>query len=84
MGKLTGWVGDVSEFLRGLFGVSADVKVHAASGAGGALNSSGGGGGGVVNNTYNTFNQTNNSPKALSRLEIYRQTRNQFDFVTGG
>ena len=28
-------------------------------------------------NTYN-FNQTNNSPKALSRLEIYRQTRNQF------
>lgn len=82
-GKLTGWVGDVSEFLRGLFGVSADVKVHAASGAGGALNSSGGGGG-VVNNTYNTFNQTNNSPKALSRLEIYRQTRNQFNFATGG
>lgn len=28
-------------------------------------------------NTYN-FNQINNSPKALSRLEIYRQTRNQF------
>ena len=33
-----------------------------------------GGGGQVVN--YN-FNQTNNSPKALSRLEIYRQTKNQ-------
>lgn len=82
-GKLTGWVGDVSEFLRGLFGVSADVKVHAASGAGGALNSSGSGAG-IVQNTYNTFNQTNNSPKALSRLEIYRQTRNQFDFATGG
>ena len=32
--------------------------------------------GGVVNNY--TFNQTNNSPKSLSRLEIYRQTRNQF------
>lgn len=35
----------------------------------------------VVNNYYNndnsrTVNQTNNSPKALSRLEIYRQTRN--------
>lgn len=29
-----------------------------------------------VNNVYN-FNQTNNSPKPLSRLEIYRQTRNQ-------
>ena len=25
-----------------------------------------------------TFNQTNNSPKALSRTEIYRQTRNAF------
>ena len=37
--------------------------------------------GGTVNNYYNndnsrTVNQTNNSPKALSRLEIYRQTRN--------
>ena len=32
--------------------------------------------GGVVNNY--TFNQNNTSPKALSRLEIYRQTRNQF------
>ena len=36
--------------------------------------------GSVVNNYYNdnsrTVNQTNNSPKALSRLEIYRMTRN--------
>ena len=35
----------------------------------------------VVNNYYNndnsrTGNQTNNSPKSLSRLEIYRQTKN--------
>ena len=35
----------------------------------------------VVNNYYNndnsrTVNQTNNSPKSLSRLEIYRQTKN--------
>lgn len=35
-------------------------------------------GGGVVNN-YN-FNQTNNSPKSLSRLEIYRQTKNLLNF----
>lgn len=40
-----------------------------------------GGSGGVVNNYYNndnsrTVNQTNNSPKSLSRLELYRQTRN--------
>nr|DAT39376.1 MAG TPA: tail tape measure protein [Caudoviricetes sp.] len=36
----------------------------------------------VVNNTYN-FNQTNNSPKSLSRLEIYRQTKNQLQFAKG-
>lgn len=35
-----------------------------------------------TNNTY-TFNQYNNSPKALSRLEIYRQTRNQLNFAKG-
>lgn len=42
---------------------------------------------GVINNnnrnvTYN-FTQNNTSPKALSRLEIYRQTKNQFNFATG-
>lgn len=34
----------------------------------------------VINNYNNdnsrTVNQTNNSPKSLSRLEIYRMTRN--------
>lgn len=30
----------------------------------------------VNNNTVNNFNQTNNSPKSLSRLEIYRQSKN--------
>lgn len=46
---------------------------------------------GIVNNTTNNagvtnynFYQTNNSPKALSRLDIYRQTRNQLAFVKGG
>ena len=29
------------------------------------------------------FNQTNNSPKALSRAEIYRQTRNQISMAKG-
>lgn len=33
--------------------------------------------------TNYTFNQYNNSPKALSRLEIYRQTRNQLAFAKG-
>ena len=35
-----------------------------------------------VTNNYN-FTQNNTSPKALSRLEIYRQTKNQFNFATG-
>ncbi len=35
----------------------------------------GAGGGGVVNNYV--FNQTNNSPTALSRVDIYRQTKQQ-------
>ncbi|MBQ8922384.1 MAG: hypothetical protein IJ060_09535 [Oscillospiraceae bacterium] len=37
-----------------------------------------GGSGGAVNhyNNSRTVNQTNNSPKSLSRLEIYRMTRN--------
>lgn len=34
------------------------------------------------NVVYN-FYQTNNSPKALSRWDIYRQTRNQLDFARG-
>ena len=36
----------------------------------------------TINNNYN-FVQTNNSPKALSRLEIYRQTRNQLAYAKG-
>lgn len=36
----------------------------------------------TVNNNYN-FVQNNNSPKALSRLEIYRQTRNQLQLAKG-
>ena len=44
----------------------------------------GGSSGGTVNNYYNndnsrTVNQTNNSPKSLSRLEIYRMTKNALD-----
>lgn len=33
--------------------------------------------------TYNTFNQYNSSPKALSRLEIYRQTQRQLKLAKG-
>lgn len=38
--------------------------------------------GGSVGNTYN-FYQTNNSPKSLSRLDIYRQTKNQIRQLQG-
>lgn len=47
----------------------------------------GGSGGNTViggSSTTYTFNQYNNSPKALSRLEIYRQTRNQLSFANNG
>lgn len=63
-----------------------DVTMGAVSGARAGLSSaeplSVGGtqqSGGVVNNFY----QTNNSPKALSRLEIYRQTSNLLGFAGG-
>lgn len=45
------------------------------------------GGKSAVNNSANstvnnyTFNQTNNSPKALNRLEIYRQSKQQTAFI---
>lgn len=48
-----------------LSGVSGQISGKSA----GAVNS-----GNVVNNY--TFNQTNNSPKALSRFDIYRQSKN--------
>lgn len=37
---------------------------------------------GAGNTVYN-FNQYNSSPKALSRLDIYRQTKNQFAMMKG-
>jgi len=44
--------------------------------------------GNAISETYNqgtslVFNQYNNSPKALSEAEIYRQTRNQIEQVKG-
>lgn len=43
-----------------------------------------GGTGNVTNNNYYNFNQTNNSPKSLSRLEIYRQSKNLLSYTRGG
>ena len=66
----------VAQAMRLTMDSDLNYSLNGISGA--ALNSSFGG---TVNNYYNndnsrTVNQTNNSPKALSRLEIYRQTRN--------
>lgn len=41
------------------------------------------GAGAGIGNTAYTFIQNNTSPKALSRLEIYRQTQNQLNFAKG-
>jgi len=38
---------------------------------------------GVMGGTVNNFYQTNNSPKALSRLEIYRQSKNLLGYAGG-
>lgn len=44
----------------------------------------GGNGGGVGSSVTNyNFTQNNTSPKALSRLELYRQTQNQLNFARG-
>lgn len=49
----------------------------------GLLGGFGGIGGGSVGGATYTFNQYNSSPKALDRLEIYRQTRNQLELAKG-
>lgn len=66
--------------LSSMKNLTADSVVSARTGltsASGDL--SGSAVGGVVNNFY----QTNNSPKALSRLEIYRQSKNLLGYAGG-
>ena len=69
-------VGGVAKAMQLTMDSDLNYSLHGISGAM-LPNSSGG----TVNNYYNTdnrktVNQTNQSPKALSRLEIYRLTRN--------
>lgn len=56
----TGWLDEIANRLY--------VKMNNPNGSGNAGSTSG--------NVTNNFYQTNNSPKALSRLEIYRQSKN--------
>lgn len=118
-GKISGFVGDVTSWLKNFFGINSPSKVMAdevgrwlpeglavgitdnaksainamknlaldtvggaRAGLGDATTSVGGNGGagGVVNN----FTQVINSPKQLSRLEIYRQSKNLLGYAGGG
>ena len=112
--KISGWVGNVMDFIKGLFGIKSpsrvmrdevgkmlglgmaegiedsrnavngavrklgDAALGGLSPAGGGASASGGVGGRTI-----IFNQTNNSPRALSRREIYRQTHNALAFAGG-
>ena len=77
----------ISDNAKSVLGAMKDVTVGAVSGARAGLSSAtttlGGGsvsGGGVVNN----FTQVINSPKQLSRLDIYRQSKNLLGYAGGG
>ena len=65
VGILVGVIGYAAYMGVNFDGMTASMKDTVSAGT-------------VVNNYNNsrTVNQTNNSPKSLSRLEIYRQTRN--------
>lgn len=123
--KISGWVGNVTKFIKELFGINSpstvmrdEVGKYLAQGIGvgfedetdhvkrdmakalngittqlsmPSLNLNGASYGGYAsnsgmqgNNQTINFYQTNNSPKSLSRLEIYRQTNNALKRVKGG
>jgi len=112
--KITGWVGNVMDFIKRLFGIHSpstvmrdevgkmlglgmaegiadsrnavngavrklgDAALDGLSPVGGGASASAAAGGRTI-----IFNQTNNSPRALSRREIYRQTNNALAFAGG-
>lgn len=76
----------ITKNAKSVLGAMKDLTVDAVGGAraglGTATTALGGGsvGGGVVNN----FTQVINSPKQLSRLDIYRQSKNLLGYAGGG
>lgn len=112
--KISGWVGNVMDFIKGLFGIHSpsavmrdevgkmlglgmaegieasrnavngavrklgDAALGGLSAAGGGASTSGSVGGRAI-----SFTQINNSPRALTRREIYRQTNNLLAFAGG-
>lgn len=71
----------IRDFTSGI----VDSANSSISGIRGGMSSSYGNNNTSVNNNTATYNfyQTNNSPKALSRLEIYRQGKNLLKFAKG-
>ena len=76
----------IADNAKSVLGAMKDLTVNALGSAKAGLNTeaiTGGGavvGGGVVNN----FTQVINSPKQLSRLDIYRQSKNLLGYAGGG
>ena len=68
--------------LSSMRDLTADSVAAAREGVTGGTVTGGVTNSGAVGATYN-FYQTNNSPKALSRLEIYRQSKNLLGFAGG-
>lgn len=83
--KIGSSISAVSKATGGGFGLSTALGTAmaiASSRKSGQQSSSGGSSGKSSGTTYN-FTQNNYSPKALSRMEIYRQTKNQFAALKG-
>jgi hypothetical protein len=76
----------ISKNAKSVLGAMRDLTMDTVGSARAGLSTAtttlGGGsvGGGVVNN----FTQVINSPKQLSRLEIYRQSKNLLGYAGGG
>ena len=68
-------MGDIDDLMSGTRSIAASAGMTGSYMMGGSNITYGGA-------TY-TFNQNNYSPKALSRIDIYRQTRSQFAMLKG-
>jgi hypothetical protein len=78
--NVTAGVSNINDLLNGSqtsFGLAASIAQAQANNDKTYEQNQNEGGTTSTGNTYN-FIQNNTSPKALSRIEIYRQTRNQF------
>lgn len=79
---------DISQVQAGVGQLSAMMSRRQAMSISASMNDpavygiQNGDGSSAVNNNYN-FTQNNYSPKALSRIDIYRQTKNQFSALKG-